>query len=88
MVWVCSHLGHLFKYTLNYYKKIWNTLFVIYLKIRKKIYSQSNSQKKDPCYTESQNLTNDQKQHQLLLIKKIYIYLMFANAISYLKCFV
>lgn len=21
MVWVCSHLGHLFKYTLNYYKK-------------------------------------------------------------------
>lgn len=62
MVWVCtcSHLGHLFKYTLNYYKKkTWNTVFVIYLKIRKTIYSQLNSQKKDSCYTESQNLTND-----------------------------
>lgn len=37
-------------------------------------------------HSESQNLTYDQEQHQIIIIKKVYIYLVFASAILYLKC--
>lgn len=37
-------------------------------------------------HSESQNLTYDQEQHQIIIIKKVYIYLVFASAILYWKC--
>lgn len=75
MVWVCSHLGHLFKYTLNYYKKnLEHSICHLFEDKKENLFTIKLSKKKDSCYTESQNLINDQKQHQMLLIKKI-IYL-------------
>lgn len=37
-------------------------------------------------HLESQNLTYDQEQHQKIIIKKVYIYLVFASVTLYLKC--
>lgn len=37
-------------------------------------------------HPESQNLTYDQEQHQKIIIKKVYIYLVFASVTLYLKC--